>query len=137
VPYTGHCDAIAPDYRKLVGLNLTQDFRRHVRERLGGTRGCSHMTELTTVLPTAAIQAFAGEVIKTQDLSQPAPDDVPHKKPFQLDSCYALRTDGPAVAQFYPRWHRSSSHGAAATEPSVPSKNGLASDDSHHEGSRR
>lgn len=107
VPYPGHCDQIGPDYRKLVGLNLTQDFRRHVRERLGGVHGCTHITELVGVLPTVAIQAFAGEVIKTQDASQPAQDEAAaQRKPFQLDRCHALRTDGPAVAQFYPRWYR-------------------------------
>jgi hypothetical protein len=107
VPYPGHCDQIGPDYRKLVGLNLTQDFRRHVRERLGGVLGCTHITELAGLLPTAAIQAFAGEVIKTQDASQPVHDEVAaQRKPFQLDRCHALRSDGPAVAQFYPRWYR-------------------------------
>jgi hypothetical protein len=25
-------------------------------------------------------------------------------KPFQLDNCHALRTDGLAVAKYYPRW---------------------------------
>jgi len=112
VPYPGHCDRIAPDYRKLVGLNLTQDFRRHLRERFGGVHGCSHLTELAGVLPTAAIQAFAGEVIKTQDASQPAHDESAQRKPFQLDRCHALRTDGPAVAQFYPRWYREPITGA-------------------------
>jgi hypothetical protein len=107
VPYPGYCDTIGPDYRKLIGLNLTQDFRRHVRERLGSVRGCTHMTELATVLPTAAIQGFAGEVFKTRDQSQGGDDAaaaVHEKKPFQLDRCHALRTDGPAVARFYPRW---------------------------------
>ena len=32
---------------------------------LGGTAGCTHLTELCAVLPTAAIQAFAGEVWNT------------------------------------------------------------------------
>ena len=112
VPYPGHCDQIGPDYRKLVGLNLTQDFRRHVRERLGGVHGCTHITELAGVLPPAAIQAFAGEVSKTRDASQPDPADD-DRKPFQLDRCHALRSDGPAVAQFYPRWFRASTATAA------------------------
>ena len=107
VPYPGHCDAIGPEYKKLLGLNLTQDFRRHVRERLGGVRGCTHLTELAGVLPTAAIQSFAGEVYKTRDSSQAVDDpEAEARKPFQLDRCYALRSDGPAVAQFYPRWYR-------------------------------
>ena len=111
VPYPGHCEAIAPDYRQLVGLNLMRNFRRDVRERLGGIAGCTHITEMTNVLPTAAIQAFAGEVVRTRDAS---PDDpAPRRsgrpegqKPFQLDRCHALRSDGPAVAEFYPRWYR-------------------------------
>lgn len=99
VPYPGFCNQIEPDYRRLIGLNLARDFRRHVRERLGGVRGCTHLTELAGVLPTAAIQAFAGEVRR----DDPA---MRERKPFQLDHCHALVTTGPAVARFYPRWFR-------------------------------
>ncbi len=99
-PYPGHCAAIEPAYARLVGLNLMRGFKRAVRERLGGVAGCTHLTELTDVLPTAAVQAFAGEV----DLDAPHGDA--ERMPFQLDRCHALRTDGPAVARFYPRWYR-------------------------------
>jgi hypothetical protein len=118
VPYPGYCDTIAPDYAKLVGLNLGQDFRRQLRERLGGARGCTHLTELAGVLPTAAIQAFAGEVYKTRDASQAGQATEagePERKPFQLDRCHALRTDGGAVKQFYPRWYRPAVTAAGAS----------------------
>ncbi|MGH6611332.1 MAG: DUF2889 domain-containing protein [Burkholderiaceae bacterium] len=101
VPYPEHCGAIEPDYSKLIGLNLLQNFRKLAQERLGGTQGCTHLTELASVLPTVAVQAFAGEVFKSHE--SPAYQDT---KPKQLDRCHALRTDGPAVAQFYPRWAR-------------------------------
>ncbi len=104
-PYPGYCAAIEPAYRRLVGLNLLKGFKRAVRERLGGVAGCTHLTELTDVLPTAAVQAFAGEVIQNRD----QPDDAASgggQKPFQLDRCHALATDGPAVARYYPRWYR-------------------------------
>lgn len=106
VPYPGDCDAFPEAYQALVGLNLAQDFRRHVRERLGGVRGCTHLTDLTALLPTAAIQAFSGEVIKVADGSEG--DDPAHaaRRPHQIDRCRALRADGPAVARYYPRWHR-------------------------------
>ena len=102
VPYPGQCEAIEPDYSKLVGLNLLQDFRKLSMARLGRTNGCTHLTELAGVLPTAAVQAFAGEVFRTHE-SANQNEEV---KPWQLDRCHALRTDGPAVAQFYPRWAR-------------------------------
>ena len=101
VPYPGFCDTIGPAYKKLVGLNLLRGFRLGLKERLSGTAGCTHLTELAQILPTAAVQAFAGEVIATRD---GADVDTDFEKPFQLDRCHALRTDGPAVAQYYPRW---------------------------------
>ena len=106
VPYPGYCEAIAPDYKKLIGLNLRHEFRRHVRERLGGTLGCTHMTELATVLPTAAIQAFAGEVFKTRDQATAAEGAVEARRPWQLDRCHALRLDSGAVERYYPLWFR-------------------------------
>ncbi|MBI3285092.1 MAG: DUF2889 domain-containing protein [Burkholderiales bacterium] len=101
VPYPGYCEAIAPDYKKLVGLNLLRQFRQGVKERMSGIQGCTHLTELAQILPTAAVQAFAGDVIDTRD---GASDSDETTQPFQLHRCHALRLDGPAVVQFYPRW---------------------------------
>jgi len=98
VPYPGHCDEHGDRYAALAGLNLMQGFKRAVRERLGGVRGCTHLTELADVLPTAVVQAFAGEVLHVH------PDSA--TKPFQLDRCHALATDGEAVRLHYPRWFR-------------------------------
>lgn len=100
VPYPGYCNAIVPAYRQLIGLNLMKGFRQGIKEQLAGSAGCTHLTELALVLPTAAIQAFAGDVLPTQDGAGAAQD----QKPFQLDRCHALRTDGEAVARYYPRW---------------------------------
>jgi hypothetical protein len=35
-------------------------------ELLGGIRGCTYLTELVSIFPTAAIQAFVGEVLPTR-----------------------------------------------------------------------
>ncbi|WP_281915811.1 DUF2889 domain-containing protein [Caldimonas thermodepolymerans] len=98
VPYPGHCEAYGDAYARLVGLNLLKGFRHAVKERLGGVQGCTHITELAQVLPTAVIQAFAGEVIHTQESSE--------TRPFQIDRCHALRADGETVRLYYPRWYR-------------------------------
>ena len=101
VPYPGYCDSVSPAYKKLIGLNLMRSFRKELRERLAGTAGCTHLTELAGVLPTAAIQAFAGDVLPTGDKGS---DEDMTQTPFQLDRCHALRRDGPAVKKYYPRW---------------------------------
>jgi len=104
VPYAGHCEAHGDAYGRLVGLNLMKGFRDAVRSCLGGSLGCTHLTELTQVLPTAVVQAFAGTVIDTRENSDST------TPPFQLDRCHALRRDGDAVRTYYPRWFRASQH---------------------------
>lgn len=99
VPYPGACDSIAPDYRQLVGLNLMKGFRRATGQLFDSVKGCSHMTELANLLPTAAIQTFASLVRETDD-------PRPGQKPFQLDQCHALETTSETVRRYYPRWYR-------------------------------
>ena len=101
VPYPGFCEVSGSAYRRLVGLNLIHGFRQQLMARVGGVAGCTHLTELAHILPTAAIQAFAGDVLATRDGDI---DDTDRQPPFQLDRCHALRTGGAAVARFYPRW---------------------------------
>ncbi len=99
VPYPGACEGSSSGYAQLVGLNLLDRFRKRSLERVGGIRGCTHMTELAAILPTAAVQAFAGRVsaLRTDGVAE---------KPFQLDRCHALVSDGDSVRQFYPLWYR-------------------------------
>ena len=100
MPYPGECDQFGDAYGRLVGLNLLKGFRQAVKERLGGVLGCTHLTELSQVLPTAVVQAFAGVVIDTRG------DADSSTRPFQIDRCHALRASGNAVKTFYPRWYR-------------------------------
>jgi hypothetical protein len=100
MPYPGHCDGHGDPYAALVGLNLARGFRLKVQERLRGVAGCTHLTELSLVLPTAVIQALAGEVIDTSE------GNAAGKPPFQIDRCQALRADGEVVRTHYPRWWR-------------------------------
>lgn len=100
MPYPGQCDGHGDTYQRLVGLNLLHNFRQTMRERVGGVLGRTHLTELAQVLPTAVVQAFAGEVIDTRGHGDGA------KQPFQIDRCHALRSDGEVVRLHHPRWHR-------------------------------
>ena len=100
VPYPGYCDTIGPAYKKLIGLSLVNHFRLHLKDRLSGVLGCTHLTELAQVLPTAALQAFADDNVEAPGGLGGSSTD----RPFELDRCHALRSDGPAVAKYYPRW---------------------------------
>ena len=114
MPYPGMCDDYGDAYGRLVGLNLMRRFRQGVKERLGGTRGCTHITEMTQDLPTAVVQAFAGTVIDTRGDADAA------EQPFQIDRCHALRADGEAVRIHYPRWYRQPADGSGADTAPQP-----------------
>ena len=109
MPYPGVCNDHDDAYGRLVGLNLLSNFRQSLRQRLGGVLGCTHLTELAQVLPTAVVQGFAGEVIDTRGTAEGA------SRPFQLDRCHALRSDGDAVRLHYPRWYRAAPAPSTAT----------------------
>ena len=97
MPYPGACETIGPAYRALIGSNLVGGFRKRLHEALGHVRGCTHLTEMLTYLPTAAVQTFAG-LRKREDEGE--------GKPFQLDRCHALETSSETVRRYYPKWYR-------------------------------
>ena len=105
MPYVGDCDAIVPQYRKLIGLAIRPGYTQKLKELFGSVRGCTHITELAGTVATAAFQTLAGQ--RTQD---------PERKPFQLDKCHALDSTKHAVAKYYPRWYRGTEPIEAAPE---------------------
>ena len=94
MPYVGYCDQITPDYKKLIGVVIGPGFSNRVKELLGGTNGCTHITDLIGVVATTAFQTIAGQGMQT-----------PGTKPYQLDRCHALALTAPAVARYYPEWY--------------------------------
>ena len=99
-PFMGTCEAIAPDYSQIVGLNLFSGFPKTVKERFGSVHGCAHLTELLMSLPTAALQTYASEVLES---------GMSEHKPYPLDRCHALVSDSEVVKRYYPRWYRQKS----------------------------
>lgn len=98
-PYGEHCSEITPQYEALVGLNLLRNFRQAVKDRFSRTAGCTHMTELSYVLPTVAVQTMANRRRKERQATGVK------KRPFQLEGCHALRLDGSVVQEYYPEWY--------------------------------
>jgi hypothetical protein len=109
MPYAGDCDTIAPAYRQLVGLAIRPGYQKHVKELLGGVRGCTHITELALALATGAFQTLAGQGHRG-----------PGERPPQLDKCHALESTQPAVAKYYPKWYRGTERIAATHSDHPP-----------------
>lgn len=105
----GVCPEITAAFRRLEGLAIRPGFTRQVRERVGGVNGCTHLVNLVEQLAVVAFQTI-GPLLKDD------PDYVPRGKPRHLDSCHALRTDGPVVREHYPQWYRRPGEAARSDE---------------------
>ena len=58
-PYN-YCVEINAAYQKLVGLTIGPGWNQRLKEVFGGTRGCTHITELLGPVATTAYQAIYG-----------------------------------------------------------------------------
>ncbi len=94
------CPAIAANYRKLVGARMGAGWRRTVRNAMGGTEGCTHITELIGAMATVAFQTMYPILAAEGKVRQEG-----GQRPALIDSCHAFRSDGPIVAREYPAYY--------------------------------
>ena len=90
------CPDITPNFQRLVGLRIGPGFRRELAKRVGGTEGCTHLTELLGPMATTAFQTMAGRRRRQQSAD-------PGKRPRFLDTCHAHATTSVVVKKLYPR----------------------------------
>ena len=101
------CPNVTPNFQRLIGLLIGPGFRKQVRERLGGTEGCTHLVELLGPVGTTAFQTVMPLV--DRDLykrHQGAASEAPRarKRPALLNSCYAFSDEREVVARQWPEF---------------------------------
>jgi hypothetical protein len=97
-PYP-HCGDIAPNFKSLVGVRIGPGWRREIRARLGGIKGCTHLVELLGPLGTTAFQA-TGRAREARSAGQPLT-----RRPYQLGSSHVYREDSEAVLERWPQFY--------------------------------
>ena len=99
------CPDIAPNYRKLKGLRMAAGWRQAVRSVVGGTNGCTHLTELLFPMATVAIQTI--KPLQNHRRRKADSETARYQgKPFVLNTCHAWAEDSPVVQQNAPDWYR-------------------------------
>ena len=102
------CPAAADNYHKLIGLRIKSGWLNEVKERLGGTGGCTHLTELLGPMATTAFQtAWASrnkgrEMVGLPKLEDRQPKD---RRPALLNTCHAYASDSPVVKENWPAFY--------------------------------
>ena len=97
------CGGTDAAYRRLVGLRIGAGFSQKVKELLGGTKGCTHVTELVMQAANTYMQASWPDRIARQMLIDPDPRRWPEKNTLAfVDKCHAWRQDGDTLLREYP-----------------------------------
>ncbi|MDM0113967.1 DUF2889 domain-containing protein [Variovorax sp. J22R133] len=99
---TPWCAGSNANYDALKGLTITGGFTKKVRTLVGGSKGCTHLTELMGPAATTAMQTWhalrreRGGLRATLAMSGPMP------KPALADTCQAYRSGGEALNAIWP-----------------------------------
>ena len=96
-PYA-ECPNVAKNFQALVGVRIAPGWKRQIKSRVGGVKGCTHIVELMNVLATVAFQTIFS--LKEKSLMADG------KRPPMLDNCLAWSTSGPVVKAQYPAWYK-------------------------------
>jgi len=94
-PY-GVCPEITPNYRNMIGARIGPGWRREIKARVGGVKGCTHLGETLAAMATVAYQALYPVLIRKKSgkfSSEPPP---------LLNSCHAYRSDGDIARKLWP-----------------------------------
>jgi hypothetical protein len=96
------CPAIAPNFKRLIGLDIRPGFYLKVKEILGGIEGCTHLVEMLGPIGTTAYQTiYPYRNRLRQERGEPRFDGA--NKPRFLDTCHGWSSSGEIVKQLYPQ----------------------------------
>jgi len=85
--------------QSLKGVRMARGWSREVRDRLSGSRSCTHLMELLIPLATTAFQSLSS--VRSD---RPDPVDA-NGRPLKIDSCYAYAAEREVVLQRWPQFH--------------------------------
>jgi hypothetical protein len=80
----------------IKGMTLAPGFSSKVKGKLGGTRGCIHLTTLLLAMAPAALQGYW--VHNDRDPSRRRISET-HLEKYLIDTCRVWRREGPLVRQ--------------------------------------
>ena len=90
------CPEVTPNYKRMIGARIARGWRSTIRERVGGTAGCTHLVEMLDAMATVAYQTLYPARKKKEEQGPPG------KRGALVDTCYAFRSDGPVVKKEWP-----------------------------------
>ncbi len=99
------CPTVTPNFAALKGLRIGPGWRRQVRARVGGVKGCTHLVELLWPIATPAFQSiFPAREKRAREHGETMGHER-RGRPELIDSCRALAGDSEVVKRYWPDYY--------------------------------
>lgn len=112
-PYN-YCHEVEHFCKKLIGERIGPGWTRKVKTLMGGSAGCTHITELLGPVATTAFQTLVKARMKHTDKEKADENDnsaanndakKTKERPFLLNTCHALQAHSPVVKVQWPAFY--------------------------------
>lgn len=90
------CPSTMDSISKVIGLEISSGFMERVRKKIGGVKGCAHLTYLLTAMATTAIQGYWCKKTSTPMPERSNLKDYPEIFSL-LNTCALWGADGPLM----------------------------------------
>ena len=94
------CGPVKKSLETIVGLRLKPGFSHQVRKRIGGPKGCIHLTTLLLAMAPAALQGYWTHNDRNPEKRKLTREQMDH---YLVDTCYVWRREGPWLKQLTSR----------------------------------
>ena len=98
------CKNANSNFKKIIGLQIKSGWKREITKLIGGTSGCTHITELLSSVATAAFQTIYPYKSKQKDVNETKLNNN-QEKPLLLGTCHAFNTKSEVVKRLWPEWY--------------------------------
>ena len=98
------CKNANSNFKKIIGLQIKSGWKREITKIIGGTNGCTHITELLSAVATAAFQTIYPYKSKQKNRNDTKLNHN-QEKPLLLGTCHAFNTNSEVVKRLWPKWY--------------------------------
>lgn len=100
VPFL-ECQRVVEPLQQMLGAVIGKGWRQNIEQRIGGTKGCTHLRELLQAIGTVAFQTIPSYRAHMSQVEQPVSvqKDIP---PYYLGKCMSWDLNGAVVERHFP-----------------------------------
>jgi hypothetical protein len=88
------CPTAMESVKEIIGLSISSGYSEEIRRRLGGPKGCAHLTHLITALGPAVLHGYWTQKSRTPPQVPKSLDEIAGLS-ILINSCRLWSEDGP------------------------------------------